>query len=227
MNRAFDYNGVQIAPSRPVQKLVRRSRILHVDSGDRDTGLFPNNGNFTLYLPRAYERVVGINIKDAEFPSLSTVQVWDVSVNGGSRDSQPPHYPGSQLTATNFFAGATGDPSYFFLEIHGLNMSDETARSADRSASTNSVFGKFVGGKFADPVIYNESSNAHQDIEFYPALTKMDRLQMRLRSHTMTQNQHMYWSSSPSEWSISLEIQTLENSFDEFSTIETRLGDRS
>jgi hypothetical protein len=214
MNRAFDYNGVQIAPSRPVQKLVRRSRILHVDSGDRDTGLFPRNGNFTVYLPRAYERVIGINIKDAEFPSLDSVKVWDVSLN-------------AEVLATNYFSGVATNPNYFFLEIHGLNMSDETVYTADRSASTNSVFGKFVSSKYADPVIYNESSNAHQDIEFYPALTKMDRLQMRLRSHKMTQNQHMYWSSSPSEWSISLEIQTLENSFDEYSTIETRLGDRS
>lgn len=216
MNRSFDYNGVQIAPSKPVQKLVRRSRILHVDSGDRDRTFFPRNGNFTVYLPRAYERVIGINIKDAEFPSLSTVKVWDVSLN-------------DEVLATNYFSAATTDPNYFFLEIHGLNMSDETVYTADRSASTNSVFGKFVGGKKEDPVIYNESSNAHQDIEFYPALTKMDRLQMRLRSHKMTQNQHMYWSSSPSEseWSISLEIQTLENSFDEYSTIETRLGNRS
>jgi len=212
MNRSFDYNGVQIAPSKPVQKLVRRSRILHVDSGDRDVNFFQRNGNFTVYLPRAYERVIGINIKDAEFPSLSSVKVWDVSLNAEA--------------VTNYFSNATTDPNYFFLEIHGLNMSDETVYTADRSASTNSVFGKFVGGKYADPVIYNESSNAHQDIEFYPALTKMDRLQMRLRSHKMTQNYYMFWDS-PSEWSISLEIQTLENSFDEYSTIETRLGNRS
>ena len=227
MNRSFDYNGVQIAPSRPVQKLVRRSRILHIDSGDRDVNLFPNNGNFTVYLPRAYERVIGINIKDAEFPSISTVKVWDISVSGGSRDSQPSYYPGSSLTATDFFSNTGTDANYFFLEIQGLNMSDETANAADRSASTNSVFGKFVSNKWADTVIYNESSNAHQDIEFYPPLTKLDRLQMRLRSHRMTQNQHMYWPTPPSEWSISLEIQTLENAFDEFSTIETRLGDRS
>jgi len=213
MNRSFDYNGVQIAPSKPVQKLVRRSRILHVDSGDRDGTFFPRNGNFTVYLPRAYERVIGINIKDAEFPSLSSVKVWDVSLN-------------AEGVAPNYFSNAATDPNYFFLEIHGLNMSDETVPTADRSASTNSVFGKFVGGKNADPVIYNESSNAHQDIEFYPALTKMDRLQMRLRSHTMNQNYYMFWDS-PSEWSISLEIQTLENSFDEYSTIETRLGNRS
>jgi len=110
------------------------------------------------------------------------------------------------------------------MELQGLNMSDETAPAADRSASTNSVFAKFVSSVKDEPIIYNESSNAHQDIEFYPALTKLDRLHIRLRSHTMTKNQHIYWEPN---WSMSLEIQTLENAFDEYSTIETRLGDRS
>lgn len=224
MNRAFDYNGVQVAPSRPVQKLVKRSRILHIDSGDRDALLYPNNGNYTIYLPRIYERVTGINIKDAEFSSISTVKVWDVSVSGGPRDSRPASYPGSQLTTSNFISTATTSPNYFFLELQGLNMADETAPAADRSASTNSVFAKFVSGVYAEPVIYNESSNAHQDIQFFPALTKLDRFQVRLRTHRMNLYQSLYWDAN---WSISLEIETLENAFDEFSTIETRIGDRS
>ena len=40
-------------------------------------------------------------------------------------------------------------------------------------------------------------------------------------------NTYMYWPSDNGEWSMTLEIETLENAFDEFSTIETRLGDRS
>jgi hypothetical protein len=212
MNRTFDYNGAHIAPSRPVQKLVKRSRILHIDSGDRDTTLFRRNGNFTLYLPRAYERVISINIKDAEFPQTSVsaggLYMWSGSEESGS---------GSALSV---------QPVYFFLEARGLNMSDETSPAAERSASTNSVFGKFVVENPNDNlVIYNESSNAHQKIEFFPALTKLDRFNFRLRTHTMTSDQYMYWTST-TQWSISLEIQTLENAFDEFSTIETRLGDR-
>jgi len=111
------------------------------------------------------------------------------------------------------------------MEIKELNMSDETVSGADRSASTNSVFAKFVSGIHEEPVIYNESSNAHQTIEFYPALTKLDRLQIRIRSHPMPSTQYLYWSGA--NWSMSLEIETLENAFDEFSTIETRIGDRA
>jgi len=215
MNRAFDYNGVQVAPSKPVQKLVKRSRILHIDSKDRDISLFPRNGNFTVYLPRAYERVTSINIKSAEFPQASNVGGTLISLWTGP-DIQPT-YTASSLTTV---------PVYFFLEAKGLNMSDETAPSADRSASTNSVFAKFVISNPSDPItVYNESSSAHQEIEFFPPLTKLDRFQFRLRTHEMNGNQYMYWPVG--DWSISLEIETLENAFDEFSTIETRLGDRS
>lgn len=222
MNRAFDYNGFQVSASKPVQKLVKRSRILHIDSGDRDMNLFPRNGNFVVYLPRAYERVTMINIKSAEFPSTfvgqgTTINIWTGSETGG--------------TGTAFDTAGLGQPNYFFLEAQGLNMSDETAPVADRSASTNSVFAKFVVTNSADPlVIYNESSSAHQEIEFFPALTKLDRLHFRIRTHPMNANQYMYWPSGegiPPEWSITLEIETLENVFDEFSTIETRLGERS
>lgn len=219
MNRSFDYNGVQIAPSRPVQKLVKRTRILHVDSGDRDVNFFPNNGNFTLYLPRAYERVTSINIKDAEFPAVATGQGPIANLWTGPDAGPTPTGTGAALSAA---------PNYFFMEVQGLNMADETANAADRSASTNSVFAKFVIPNNTDPLIlYNESSNAHQTIEFFPPLTKLDRFTFRIRTHTMNRNEYLYWPYGVGEWSMSLEIETLENSFDEFSTIETRLGDRS
>jgi hypothetical protein len=222
MNRAFDYNGVQISASKPVQKLVTRTRVLHIDSRDRDINLYPNNGNFTLYLPRAYERVTSINIQSAEFPAVGNDTGPVASVWTGPDAGPTPSGSGALLVAT---------PTYFFMESQGLNMADETANTADRSASTNSVFAKFVVPNSTDSLIeYNESSNALQKVQFYPALTKLDRFLFKLRTHTMNRNQYMYWpnigENSP-EWSMTLEIETLENSFDEFSTIETRIADRA
>jgi hypothetical protein len=40
----------------------------------------------------------------------------------------------------------------------------------------------------------------------------------------MKRSQYIYWSAS--EFSFSLELETLENSFDDFSSVETRVGDR-
>ena len=219
MNRSFDYNGVQVSPSKPIQKLVKRTRILHIDSGDRDKDVFINNGRFTVFLPRTYERVTSINIKDAEFPRTVVDLSASTTINMWTGPDIGPTASGSGVPLTT-------QPTYFFLEVQGLNMSDETNSSAVRSSSTNSVFGKFVVEDPSNPlVIYNESSNSHQTIEFYPALTKLDRLNFRLRTHGMVQNSYIYWPVG--EWSMSLDIETLENSFDEFSTIETRLGDRS
>jgi len=205
MNRAFDYNGVQVSPSKPVQKLVKRTRVLHLDSEDRDIVFFPDNGSFTIYLPRSYERVTSISIESAEFPPLQNATVWNV------------------ITKTS--AAVPTGLVYFFMEIKELNMSDETSLSADRAASTNSVFAKFVTPTATETIIYNESSNAHQTIEFYPALTKLDRLQIKLRTHAMPTSQYLRWVDK--NWSMSLVIETLENAFDEFSTIETRISDRS
>jgi hypothetical protein len=219
MNRSFDYNGIQVSPSKPVQKLVKRTRVLHLDSGDRDKNIFINNGRCTIFLPRVYERVTSINIKDAEFPKTVVDLGGSTTVNVWTGPDVGPTAPGSGVALTT-------QPSYFFLEVQGLNMSDETNSSAVRSASTNSVFAKFVVSNPSDPIVtYNESSNAHQTIEFYPALTKLDRLQFRFRTHGMDQSSYMYWPVG--EWSMSLDIETLENSFDEFSTIETRIGDRA
>ena len=216
MNRSFDYNGVQVSPSRPVQKLMKRTRIVHLDSSDRDTNVYPNNGRFVIYLPRTYERVTSINIKDAEFPQ-TRVGTTDTTVN---------IWTGPDATSSGTGQPIGEQPKYFFMEIQGLNMSDETSPAANRSASTNSVFAKFVVSNPADPLVtYNESSNAHQTIDFYPALTKLDRLQVRIRTHGMDQSSYMYWHND--DWSMSLDIETLENSFDEFSTIETRIADRA
>jgi hypothetical protein len=205
MNRTFDYNGVQIAPSKPVQKLRTVKKVLHIDSTDRDIVQYKQNGDFVIYLPRTYEKVVSINVKEAEFPAVSNTSVmqWD----------------GQTGAALGY------DPTYFFLEFEGLNKSDETAQLADRSAATDSVFAKFQVVNTSDRIQYNENSGARQCAYYQPSISKLDRLHVTLRLHGMKRNQNMYWPSS--NFSFTLELETLENSFDDFSSLETRIGERS
>ena len=217
MNRAYDYNGVKVAPSRPVQRLVRRTRVLHISSADRDVTFYPTNGCFILYLPRTYERVVSVNIKDAEFPAITEGASWDFTGTPVGK------YPGA--VGANPLSTDTAQPNYFFMEIRSLNMSDETAAGADRAAFTNSVFAKFVYQSHTEPLIYNESSSAHQHIEYYPALTKVDRFEIKLRTHTMNSNQFLHWPGY--DWSMSIDIETLENAFDDYSSMETRIAERA
>jgi len=214
MNRSFDYNGVQIAPSRPVQKLRTVKKIVHIDSGDRDRKLFPNNGDFVVYLPKTYEKVVSINLKSALFPPTLQADPGD---------------GGAAIWNLSFEALVT-DPTYFFIELEGLNKSDETSLSADRSALTNSVFAKIPVFNRSDRVQYSENRDPHQVCYYQPAISKLDRLHVTTRLHGTPRGQYLYWpddSETPQEFSITLEIETLENSFDDYSSIETRIGERS
>ena len=109
MNKAYDYQGTIVSMSKPVKKLRSIRKTIHLDSGDRDRNIYRDNGDFFLYLPRSYENVVGINIRGAEFPSLSVAHTK--SATGGT---------GTVETST----------LYFFLELEGLNKSDETVVGA-------------------------------------------------------------------------------------------------
>jgi len=211
MNRTFDYNGVQIAPSKPVQKLRTVKKVVHIDSSDRDIVQYNQNGNVVIYLPRTYEKIVSINVKQAEFPITSTVTVkpWDIGLSA----------------AANAAATISANPTYFFLELEGLNKSDETSQLANRSAATSSVFAKFQVPNATDRVQYNENSGPTQCSYYQPSISKLDRLHVTVRLHGMKRNQYMYWSGS--EFSFTIELETLENSFDDFSSVETRVGERA
>ena len=70
MNRTYDYNGVVVSASRPNKVLRTVKKTIHIDSGDRDTFKYYTNGDFWVYLPRNYQNVTSIRLKDAQFPPL-------------------------------------------------------------------------------------------------------------------------------------------------------------
>lgn len=70
MNRSYDYNGVVVSASRPNKVLRTVKKTIHIDSGDRDTFKYYTNGDFMVYLPRNYQCVTSIRLKDAQFPPL-------------------------------------------------------------------------------------------------------------------------------------------------------------
>jgi len=204
MNKTYDYNGVQIAQSKPVQKLRTIKKTIHIDSGDRDSVVYPRNGEFVIYLPRVYENVVSVSISQAEFPAISGGYTYDAVTKTGTLISNP--------------------PLYFFMNLNGLNKSDEGAPGADRSAFVDSVFAKFQITSTSSPILYTENSGS-AIVEYYrPPISKLDRLSVRTRLHGQTSNQSIYWLTN---FSFSIELEILENSFDDFSSIETRISDRS
>jgi len=231
MNRAFDYNGTVVSKSNPTPKLTTLRRVVHLDSGDRDSQQYPTNGDMIVYLPRTYEKVVGIRIKGAEFPALSgtsgTTGNYFIHEYGSTGQTGSIDYP---LSTTGLYS--------IFLDIENLNRSDETSPRHQRSSFTDSTFAKFqLPTTLTEPILHNESSSIHNETYYSPPLAKLDRLHLVLRTHGQRSTRgltggpgYIYssgWKAGTLEYGLSLEIETLENSFDDFSSLETRISDRN
>jgi hypothetical protein len=182
-----------------------------------------------LYLPRIYEKVVGIRIKGAEFPPITSFWAHDYGSTGP--------------TSSNDYALPLNGLLSFNMDIENLNRSDETALGHQRSSFTDSTFAKFqLPAVNTDPVIHNESSSIHNEAYYTPPIAKLDRLHIVLRTHRQkvdikrgsnTAGSGYIYSSggkapvANQEYGLTLEIETLENSFDDFSSVETRISERN
>ena len=214
MNRVFDYNGTMVAPSTPVKKLKTVKKKLLVDSGDRDKVKFSTNGDFIVYLPRVYENVVSIRLEAGEFPPLS-----DTMMQPNTAYASDPSTP---VDLTNNY--------YFLINIEGLNKTDECSVGADRSGYPDGTFAKipFLGQLTStDPVAVFYSDNGSQEniANYSPAIGKLDRMHIRTRLHSQkTSGDWFFWKSG--EYSLTFEIEYLDNVFDDFSQFESRISER-
>jgi hypothetical protein len=226
MNKAYDYNGTIVSPSKSTTKLTTLRRVVHLDSGDRDQNQYPTNGDMVLYLPRTYEKVVGIRIKGAEFPPI--------------QGSYYIHDYGSTGATGNSDVALTTYPYSIYLEVENLNRADETSPRHQRSSFTDSAFAKFqLPSTTTEVILHNESSSIHNETYYTPPLGKLDRLRLVLRTHAQkasrtgaTGGPGFIYSSgwkavTPLEYGLTLEIETLENSFDDYSSMETRIQDKN
>ena len=129
------------------------------------------------------------------------------------------------------------------VELGGLNKTDETVVGGNKSTLTDSFFAKIPAmTQTYGPtsfIEYNESSNHDTTAVFSPPIENLDRLQITTRLHSQQDHSgFIYWTSDgtvstpvssasnrtgPSEYNLTLEIEYLENAFDEFSSFETRL----
>jgi hypothetical protein len=205
MSRVFDYGGTVVASSNPVKKLKIVRKVLSVDSGDRDVVKHPRNGDFTIYLPRVYENVVRLRLQGAEFPKTPTTYNPLTGVSGA-------------VAATEL---------YFLIDIEGLNKTDECSVGANRSGYPDGFFAKipFDRSFLTEDTFYSDKSQQDNIAHFTPAIGKLDRLHIRTRLHGQKASGH--YINWPSEFSLTFEIEYLDNVFDDFSQLETRVSDRN
>ena len=242
----FDYRGSIVSTSVPKTELRTLKKVFHVDSGDRDTGIYYTNGEFVVYLPRVYEKVVSLRLMSAEFPSLDLAYAH--SYTNGSNVSSAVYTDDVHVhtsTATNYI------PNYFMIDIDGLNKSDETAVGANRSQFPDSFFAKIptvtsqklsladgATGITTGFIEYNDHAAGENIAQFSPPIGKLDRLRIRPRLHTQQGSQgFIYWTLSNAttavasaanvngaNYCLTFEIEYLDNGFDQFSSLSTRLN---
>jgi hypothetical protein len=239
----FDYRGSIVSTSTPTAELRTVKKVLHVDSGDRDTGIYYTNGEFVVYLPRVYEKVISLRLMSAEFPSLDLAYAH--SYTNGSNVSSAVYSNDVHVhtsSATNYI------PNYFLVDIEGLNKTDETAVAGNKSQFPDSFFAKipntvYTKMSIATPVItsgfieYNDHSGQENKAYFNPPIGKLDRLRIRPRLHSQQGSQgFIYWTLSNAttavasaanvngaNYCMTFEIEYLDNGFDQFSSLSTRL----
>jgi len=236
MNPAYDYNGHVVAPSKPTKVLRTVKKTIHIDSADRDTTKFFTNGDWVAYLPIVYKNVVSITLTQAMFPPMQANATPGALTHSYNND----YASDAQLT------GIQG--AYFLIDLPGLNTSDECAVGANKSAYIDGFFGKIngnvshylkVGGTEQGRIVYSNKTDCDIISRFYPPIENLDRLKIRTRLHSQQGNKgFIYWTTDGNtattsncgdfaDYNLTLEIEYLENAFDDFSSFETRLASRN
>ena len=241
----YDRNGTLVSKSTPTTELRTVKKVFHVDSADRDTGVYFTNGEFVVYLPRVYEKVVSLRLMSAEFPSLDLAYAH--SYTTGSNVSTAVY-----TDDIHIHANAMGYvPNYFLVDIDGLNKSDETAVAGNRSQYPDSFFAKIPTTTYQKKSVstiipttgfieYNDHIAAENIANFSPPIGKLDRLRIRPRLHTQQGSQgFIYWTLSNAttgvataanvngaNYCLTFEVEYLDNGFDKFSSMSTSLTPR-
>ena len=243
----FERNGVLVTSSSPMRELRTVKKVISINSGDRDRLIYYTNGEFVVYLPRVYEKVVSLRLMSAQFPPLNLARAHAYSIGG-------PNTPPSSTDGPAFADGkdaklATPFPLVFDLEIEGLNKSDEGAVGASKSQYPDAFFAQIpavhtTGVSTAQFIDYNDHTQHESIAKFAPPMGKLDRLRLRTRLHSqqasnpaaataLTRPGFLYWTSDQTapadgnqtvEYTLLFELEYMDNGFDDFSSLETHLS---
>jgi hypothetical protein len=215
----FDRNGVLVRKTQPVRQLNKVTKVITIDSRDRDTTKFvkvnggaaaSDPGDYVVYLPRVYENVVSIRLKSA---IIAAPQTSGFSSN------------------------------YVLMSIEGMNKIDETSTGANRSGFVDSAFAKISNPNITSgttnntfTIFYNDKVDEENITRYTPAIGRLDRFHISFYYHPATVtltgssvNPDTTSVSAPitfgtSQNTLTFEVEYLDNSFTEFSSFETHLN---
>lgn len=243
MSKVYDYNGTFVSPSKPVRELRTVKKTLLIDSADRDKVKYYTNGDVVYYLPRVYENVVCIRLKSATFTPVVGQQVSPVAPSLSPRVHSYSNGNNIPVATWSSDVYASGAVNYILLDIEGLNKCDETATDAQRSTLVDNYFARIPvqhdTNATSNLTIYYNDKAHEENVGYYtPAIGKLDRLHIVTRLHEQQGDKKgfVYWTTDGSyaadgnraaDYSLVLELTMLDNSFDDFSSFETRVSTRA
>jgi len=206
-----------VRQTQPVRALKRITRVISIDSRDRDPTKFvmmnggaavSDPGDYVVYLPRSFSNVTRIRLKNALINAPSVGNGW--------------------VSATD---------QYIMLGIEGLNRMDETAPGADRAGYADYSFAKILNSTVTSPtatqstaaIFYSDQSYDENITSYNPPIGTLDRLHVTFRRHLpyssigRTTPLNAPISFGTGENSLTFEIEYLDNVFEDVSSFETFL----
>lgn len=214
----FDRNGTLVRQTQPVRRLKKITKILVIDSRDRDPTKYvkvnggasiSDPGDYVVYLPRVYENVTSLRLKSAIIAAPQSGSFTD---------------------------------NYLLMSIEGLNKIDETATGAQRSGLVDNAFARISNPNITSGVTnigytiyYNDKVDEENVTQYSPPIGRLDRFHITLRYHPstvvptastnapQTNPNFAPITFGTSENSFTFEIEYLDNVFEETSTFETFL----
>ena len=215
----FDRNGVIVRQSQPVRTLKKITKVVTIDSRDRDPTKYvkvnggasaSDPGDYVVYLPRVYENVTSIRLRSAIIAAPES--------------------------------GGFGTNNYLLMSIEGLNKIDETATGAQRSGLVDNAFAKISNPNITvgstnntHTIYYNDKVDEENITQYTPPIGRLDRFHITLYYHPstvvptagtnapQTNPNFAPITFGTSQNSFTFEIEYLDNVFEQPSTFETML----
>jgi hypothetical protein len=208
----FDRNGVLVRQSQPLRRLKKVTKVLTIDSRDRDPTKFvkvvggastSDPGDYVVYLPRVYENVTAIRLRSA--------------IIGAPQST-----------------GFTNN--YVLMSLEGLNRMDETATGANRAGFVDHAFAKISNPNITTgstnntfTIFYNDKVDEENITRYTPPIGRLDRFHISFFYHpssvtiSPTAGFDTPITFGTSENTLTFEIEYLDNVFEDVSSFETRL----
>ena len=178
---------------------------------------FTGTAAFTLYLTPP----IPISAKGGNSLTFNYTTWWGLGYflgfTAGTHTATANPAPATNYSLTGQFSANTFPPTYILMDMDAMNKIDETSLDDLKAWKINGAFAKIpVNGNFGDYVFLSDTAAYQLNRAVYsPPISKLTQLIIKFRLHD-----GRIIDFNGVEHSFTLELEMLDNNFDEFSSVE-------